>query len=246
MNSTIDLLKNHTSIRSFKKKPVSDDQRDHIFQAASHSSSFSLLQAVSIIRISDPDVRTKVKELCVNQQYIEDAGEFWIFCADFNRNHQIAPSVDLSYTEFLLIGTFDAGIMAQNALTAAESLGLGGVYIGAVRSNIQELSNLLELPEYVVPLVGLCIGHTDGEQPESKPKLPKEMVMSENKYHPLNKDDLIEYDQQMRHYYQNRPTRAPFTARVVKGWSDHIEDHLERSSLPFIKEYLNNQGIAKK
>ncbi|MDQ0208655.1 oxygen-insensitive NADPH nitroreductase [Alkalicoccobacillus murimartini] len=246
MNSTIDLLKNHSSFRSFEKKPVSNEQRDTIFQAASHSSSFSLLQTVSIIRISDQALRKKVNNLCFNQPYIEEAGEFWIFCADFNRNHQMAPSVDLSYIEYLLIGTFDAGIMAQNALTAAESLGLGGVYIGAVRGNIQELSDLLELPEYVIPLVGLCIGHPKGEKPDSKPKLPQEIVMSENTYKPLDKDSLDIYDQQMKHYYENRSSRAPFTARTVKGWSDHIQDHLERSSLTFMKEYLNKQGFAKK
>ncbi|MEH7293774.1 nitroreductase family protein, partial [Priestia megaterium] len=48
---------------------------------------------------------------------------------------------------------------AQNALTAAESMGLGGVYIGGVRANIAELTELLNLPKHVVPLVGLCIGH---------------------------------------------------------------------------------------
>lgn len=48
----------------------------------------------------------------------------------------------------------------------------------------------------------------------------------------------------MRNYYENRTVTAPFTVRKVKGWSDHIEDHLERSSLPFIKEYLNKQGFV--
>jgi len=59
--------------------------------------------------------------------------------------------VDIEYIEFLLIGSFDAGLMAQNALTAAESMGLGGVYIGAVRANINELSDVLDLPKYVIP-----------------------------------------------------------------------------------------------
>lgn len=246
MNSTINVLNNHTSFRSFQKQPVSEEQVNTIFEAANHSSSFSLLQAVSIIRITDPELRTKIKHLCAGQQYIEDAGEFWVFCADFNRNHQIAPNVDLSYMEFLLIGTFDAGIMAQNALTAAESLGLGGVYIGAVRMNINELSDLLELPEYVVPLVGLCIGHPAGEKPQPKPKLPKEVVMSENRYRPLESEELEAFDNRMKEYYQNRTSTAPFTATKVKGWSDHIEDHLDRSVLPFIKDYLNRQGLAKK
>nr|WP_240342922.1 nitroreductase family protein [Paenibacillus sp. ALJ109b] len=102
------------TIRSYTSQPLTEEQIDAIFKAASQTSSFSLLQAVSIVRITDPILRKKVRQLCVDQPYIEEAAEFWIFCADFNRNHQIAPEVDIEYIEFLLIGSFDAGLMAQN------------------------------------------------------------------------------------------------------------------------------------
>lgn len=246
MNNTVQLLQNHTSIRSFTNQPLTEEQRDAIFNAANQTSSFSLLQAVSIIRITDSSLRKKVMELSVNQPYIEEAAEFWIFCADFNRNHHIAPEVDLEYIEFLLIGSFDAGLMAQNALTAAESMGLGGVYIGGVRSNITELTEVLNLPKHVVPLVGLCIGHPKGEKPGLKPRLPQSLVMFDNQYQAVDEEKLKSYDQQMREYYENRSVNAPFTVRKVKGWTDHIEDHLERSKQPFMLSYLNKQGFAKK
>ncbi|MGG4128896.1 oxygen-insensitive NADPH nitroreductase [Paenibacillus illinoisensis] len=246
MNHTLELLHNHTSFRSYTSQPLAKEQVDEIFKAASQTSSFSLLQAVSIIRITDPDLRKKVRKLCVDQPYIEEAAEFWIFCADFNRNHQIAPDVDIEYIEFLLIGSFDAGLMAQNALTAAESMGLGGVFIGAVRANIEELTELLGLPEYVIPLVGLCIGTPTGSKPELKPRLPQSMVLLENQYQALDQDKLAIYDETMLKYYENRPVRAPFTVKKVTGWSDHIQDHLQRSILPQMMNYLNKQGFAKK
>ncbi|RSL28685.1 oxygen-insensitive NADPH nitroreductase, partial [Salibacterium salarium] len=121
--------------------------------------------------------------------------------------------------------------------TAAESMGLGGVYIGAVRSNIEELTEVLHLPKYVIPLVGLCIGHPAEEKPGIKPRLPQSMVMFDNQYQPLDEERLATYDQQMREYYQDRPVKAPFTVKNVKGWKDHIEDHLERSRMPFMLEY---------
>ncbi|MFX3632231.1 MAG: oxygen-insensitive NADPH nitroreductase [Candidatus Pristimantibacillus sp.] len=246
MNNTIELLHNHSSVRSFTDQPLTEEQRDAIYKAANQTSSFSLLQVVSIIRITDPELRKKVMKLSVNQPYVEEAAEFWVFCADFNRNHQIARDVDLGYIEFLLIGSFDAGLMAQNALTAAESMGLGGVYIGGVRANITELTEVLNLPKYVIPLVGLCIGHPAGEKPGMKPRLPQSIVMFDNQYKSLDEEKLAAYDQQMREYYQDRPVKAPFTVKKVKGWKDHIEDHLERSKQPFMLEYLNNQGFAKK
>ena len=246
MNPTIELLHNHVSVRSYAPEPLTDEQRDVIFRAANQTSSFSLLQAVSIIRITDPELRKQVRALCVDQPYIEEAGEFWIFCADFNRNHRIAPDVDLSYIEFLLIGAFDAGLMAQNALTAAESLGLGGVYIGGVRANIEALSDLLELPEHTIPLVGLCLGVPAGEKAGLKPRLPQSMVLFEDRYRTLDRDELAEYDRTVLDYYEQRPVKAPFTAKKVKGWSDHVQDHLERSILPGMMNYLNKQGFAKK
>lgn len=246
MNNTLELLHNHTSIRSYTNEPLTKEQRDAIFNAANQTSSFSLLQAVSIIRITDPELRKKVMHLCVNQPYIEEAAEFWIFCSDFNRNHQIAPEVDIEYIEFLLIGSLDAGLMAQNALTAAESMGLGGVFIGGVKANINELSELLNLPKYVIPLVGLCIGIPSGDKPALKPRLPQSMVLFENQYQPLDKEQLTVYDEAMLNYYQGRPVKAPFTVKKVKGWSEHIQDHLQRSILPEMLEYLNKQGYANK
>ncbi|HJG97084.1 MAG TPA: oxygen-insensitive NADPH nitroreductase [Romboutsia timonensis] len=246
MNETINLLQNHSSVRKFKNKPLTDEQVNHIFKSANQVSSFSLLQAVSIIRITDEDTRKAIMELSGPQSYIQEASEFWIFVSDFNRNHQIAPNVDITYTEFLQIGAVDVGLMAQNAMIAAESMGLGGVYIGGVRLNIEKLSELLELPKYVIPLVGLCIGYPAEEKAQLKPRLPKEVVMHHNKYEEFSLEDIEDYDQEMKKYYENRPIRAPFTAKKVKGWSDHIDDHLERSIQPNMLSYLNKQGYAVK
>ena len=80
-----------------------------------------------------------------------------MFCADFNRHLQICPDAQLGLAEQLLLGVVDTAMMAQNALTAAESLGLGGVYIGGLRNNIEAVTELLKLPQHVLPLFGLCL-----------------------------------------------------------------------------------------
>lgn len=41
MNNTIELLSNHTSIRSFTNQPLTEEQREAIFKAANHLSAFS-------------------------------------------------------------------------------------------------------------------------------------------------------------------------------------------------------------
>ena len=101
----------------------------------------------------------------------------WIF---ININKFAQPR-SLDYAEVLLIGAVDTGIMSQNVLLAAESLGLGGVYIGSLRNEMEAVGKLLNLPEHCLPMVGMCLGYPD-QEPPSKPRLPKETLFFENTY----------------------------------------------------------------
>lgn len=129
-------------------------------------------------------------------------------------------------------------MMGQNALTAAESLGLGGVYIGGIRNNIESVTELLKLPKHVLPLFGLCLGWP-ADNPDLKPRLPAALVVHENQYQPLDEKLLARYDEQLAEYYL---TRGSNTRRDT--WSDHIRRTLIKENRPFILEYLHKQGWA--
>ena len=102
MTPTIDLLRNHRSIRHFTDAPISDQQREAIIAGAQGASSSSFLQCTSIIRITDPQMREQLVELTGGQQHVAQAAEFWVFCADFNRHLQICPQAQLGLAEQLL------------------------------------------------------------------------------------------------------------------------------------------------
>lgn len=133
MTPTIELICGHRSIRHFTDEPISEAQREAIINSARATSSSSFLQCSSIIRITDKALRDELVTLTGGQKHVAQAAEFWVFCADFNRHLQICPDAQLGLAEQLLLGVVDTAMMAQNALTAAESLGLGGVYIGGLR-----------------------------------------------------------------------------------------------------------------
>lgn len=175
MTPTIELLRSHRSIRHFTDAPVSDEQRAAIIASAQAASTSSFLQCTSIIRITDPALRERLVPLTGGQQHVAQAAEFWVFCADFNRHLQICPQAELGLAEQLLIGVVDTALLAQNALTAAESLGLGGVYIGGLRNSIEAVTELLELPKHVLPLFGLCLGWP-ADNPDIKPRMPAAML----------------------------------------------------------------------
>ncbi|MGL5161602.1 MAG: oxygen-insensitive NADPH nitroreductase, partial [Plesiomonas shigelloides] len=169
MTPTIDLICSHRSIRQFTDRPISPEQLHAIIDSARAASSSSFLQLVSIIRITDPALRQQLVKLSGEQAYVAQAAEFLVFCADFNRNQQIYPQAQLGFAEQLLTGSIDAALMGQNALLAAESLGMGGVFIGGLRNNIQAVTDLLHLPQHVLPLFGLCLGYP-AQDPQQKPR----------------------------------------------------------------------------
>lgn len=238
MTPVIDLLRSHRSIRHFTDRPITEAQREAIVDSARGTSSSSFLQCSSIIRITDPALREALVTLTGGQKHVAQAAEFWVFCADFNRHLQICPEAELGLAEQLLLGVVDTALMAQNALTAAESLGLGGVYIGGLRNSIERVTTLLALPKHVLPLFGLCLGWP-ADDPDVKPRLPAGIIMHENQYQPLDRALLARYDDELAHYYLTRGTN-----NRRDTWSDHIRRTIIKENRPFILDYLHKQGWA--
>lgn len=238
MTPTIENLLNHRSIRHFTGEPISQTQREAIIASAQAASSSSFLQCSSIIRVTDPQLREQLVTLTGGQQHVAQAAEFWVFCADFNRHLQICPDAHLGRAEQLLLGVVDTAMMAQNAMVAAESLGLGGVYIGGVRNSIEAVTELLNLPQHVLPLFGLCLGWP-ADDPGVKPRLPASIVVHENQYQPVDQDELARYDEEVASYYLSRGSNTR-----TDTWSDHIRRTIIKENRPFILEYLHKQGWA--
>jgi Nitroreductase len=241
MNQTIDLICRHASVRHFADVKLTDEQCQAILESARATSSSSFLQMVSIIRVRDPQLRVELSRLAGDQPYVASAAEFWVFCADFARNLQIAPQARLGFADQLLMGSIDCGLMAQNALTAAESLGLGGVFIGGIRNSPDAVTALLKLPEHVIPLVGLCIG-VPAQQVECKPRLPLSLLVHEDGYQAvLDREQLAEYDRKMEHYYASRSSNTK-----QQSWSSQVRQILEKERRPFMLPYLQRQGFAQR
>ncbi len=238
MTPTIDLLCSHRSIRAFTEQRIDDAQRSAIIAAAQAASTSSFLQCSSIVRITDRALREQLVQLTGGQPWVSAAAEFWVFCADFNRHQQICPEAQLGRAEQLLLGCVDTALMAQNAMVAAESLGLGGVFIGGIRNSIAQVTELLGLPKFVLPLFGFCIGHPDAS-PDVKPRMPQAMLVHENRYQPLDKAVLAQYDQQITAYYQQRDSN-----QRSETWSELIQRLIIKETRPFMLDYLHQQGWA--
>jgi nitroreductase len=240
MNMVTDAIQRHRSIRSFQETPISSEQLDAIIASGIAASSSSLLQVVSIIRVTDREKRQKLATLAGNQAYVASAAEFLVFCIDYQRHYEMNSNVKPEFIELLLIGAIDSGIMAQNCLLAAESMGLGGVYIGGLRNSPQEVDAVLELPAHTAIMFGLCLGHP-AQDPQLKPRLSPEVIVHENTYQPLDKQRIEQYDRVMTQYYQSRSGN-----QKQQNWSEQITAKLSQEARPFMMDYLNSKGLAQK
>ena len=244
--STIDQLLSHKSIRKYTDEPIAPQLLETIFRAGQAAASSSFVQAYSVIRITNQELRAKIADLSGKQSYIESCPEFLVCCADLARNHTICggdanPLGEPSYMEQLIIGTVDVSLVAQNMVIAAESEGLGICYIGGIRNNIAQLSTLLNLPKFVYPVFGLCLGYP-AQDPEVKPRLPKPLWIMENSYQSeVNTEELETYNDTIREYYKKRTAN-----KKDSNWTEEMRDNFSKKVRPHMQSYLHEQGLGKR
>ena len=239
-NTVAEALARHVSVRDFTPDPVTPEELRAVMAAARGASSSCFLQVTTVIRVTDEEEKRQLAVLSGNQMHIAAAPEFWVFCADYHRNAALVPDSDLGWTEQLMVACTDAAIMAQAALSAAESLGLGGVYAGGIRNHIEEVDALLGLPKDTFPVLGLAFGHP-AYRNEVKPRLPDGILFQENRYTEAPKAALEAYDREMNAYYLAR-RRNPRDER----WADGLKRILLRERRQFILPFLRKKGFALK
>lgn len=161
-NETIDHLLNHRSIRSFKDQDLSAEQLKTLYLAARQTSTSMFMQQFSIMHLTDDHLRHQVQQIS-KQPYVVDNGDLFIFIVDLYRNQQIRKQLGhddgrLHTTDIFMQAVEDTVLAVQNFLTAAESMGLGGVILGSVKNDPAKLVDVLQLPKMTLPLLGLQIG----------------------------------------------------------------------------------------
>ena len=163
MNEIIKALYARKSVRVFTEEEISKEDKESILSAALQAPSAGCQLLYTILDITDPDKKEKLADLCDHQPFIAKAKMALVFCADCRKWLSFYEEAGLSPrkpgTGDLLLAVEDAVIAAQNAVTAAESLGIGSCYIGDVMENAEEMKTLLGLPEYVYPACMLVFGY---------------------------------------------------------------------------------------
>ncbi len=174
-NEVINSLHNRKSVRIFEDRPVSDVDKITILEAAMQAPSAGCQQLYSILDITDQKLKDELAVSCDNQPFIAKAPVIFIFLADYRKWYDAFSEGGANPRKpevgDLMLSVEDAVIAAQNAVTAAESLGIGSCYIGDIMEHYEFHRELLNLPEYVFPACMLIMGYpTEQQKIRKKPE----------------------------------------------------------------------------
>ncbi len=237
----IDLMLQHRSIRGYKPDALPPGTLETLIAAAQSAATSSNLQTWSVVAVEDPARRARLSAFAGNQKHITQAPLFLVWLADLSRAARLGEQAGqameaLPFLEPFLVAVIDAALAAQNATLAAESLGLGTVYIGAIRNHPEGVAAELQLPLGVLPVFGLCVGYQASaiQAAAVKPRLPQQVVLHHETYRSVaDNDPVAQYDSDLL-AFQAEQGMSPQT------WSELVRTRLGKIAMLSGRERLRS------
>lgn len=239
MNAILQSLRDRKSVRAYDARPVEPEVKRAILEAALQAPTAGNMTLYTIIDVTDQQLKERLAVTCDDQPFIARAPLVLVFCADYSRWFA-AFAADCpetrrpSHGDFLL-ACCDALIAAQNAVVAAEALGLGSVYIGDIMERYETHRELLGLPRYVAPVTMLCFGYPTEQQRrrQKPPRFRVEDIVCENRYQPRDIRRMvaarqgIEDEDELRRWFdvfRRRKWDSDFSSEMSRSVREMLAD----------------------
>lgn len=243
MNPTIQSLFARKSIRVFTDREITAEEKDLILRSACQAPTAGNQQLYTILDITDQAIKDALVKTCDNQPFIASAKMVLVFCADCKKWYDAFLASGCQPRSpgagDLLLAVSDATIAAQNAVVAAESLGIGSCYIGDIMENCEEQRKLLNLPKYVFPCCMLVFGFpTEQQQQRPKPvRAAMQHIVHENGYREMDVQELEAmltknvapgntYENWI-HAFCNRKYNSDFSREMTRSVAEYLKDFTE-------------------
>ncbi|MEO6268759.1 MAG: nitroreductase family protein [Lautropia sp.] len=242
----------HRSYRRFTDRPISDEVFEIVLSAALSAPSKSDLQQATIIDVRESALRDAIQALVPAMPWMAQAPRFLVFCGDNRRLRRISELRQKPFPndtlDMFMNAAVDAGLVLQAFIVAAQAAGLGCCPVSLIRNEIERLGPLLQLPQGVFPVAGLCVGYPDGPGRVGM-RLPPSITVHRDRY------DADGFDSGLAAYDSRRAAREPTTPdkqKEVQRWgvAEHYtwsEDKARQYSVPQrhrFGAYVRAQGFA--
>jgi nitroreductase/FMN reductase [NAD(P)H] len=224
----LDELKSLTGrrvLRRYRPEPVAPGLLRLLCAAALSAPSKSDLQQADILIVRDQNKRAVIEGLLTEMPWVKEAPVFLVFLANGRRIPRLAAAREKPFPnrhlDMFFNASVDAAIVLASFIRAADAVGLGCCPISVIRDHSARISELLELPERVIPVAGMTLGWP-AEKGYISPRLPLDVTVHEDSF---KDDDLLAqvdaYDRRRAGIHKYRP-RDPARWGEAKfyGWSE--------------------------
>lgn len=245
-SETIRLMANRVSVRKYTDQPVPDAMVEAVLRAAFRAPTSSNIQSYSVVVVRDRETLGRLSVVTANQRHVVETPVFLGFCTDMARiEHAMLArghDIDGNNLEMSLVTSMDAALVGMSASLAAESLGLRGVMIGAVRNDAVATAHILGLPHRVYCVFGLCLGWPD-ETPPQKPRMPYDAMVHYEHYGALRNSTVMaeavaHYDGELAAHY-----RATGRKTSDDSWSHDVDAKFSVKPRDTLRRQLAMRGF---
>ena len=240
MNEVIESLYRRKSVRAYEDREIPEEMKQLILEAAMQAPSAGCQQLYTILDITDQKLKEALAETCDHQPFIAKAPMVLVFCADCKKWYDAYIEAGCEPRKpgvgDLMLAVTDTVIAAQNAVTAAESLGIGSCYIGDIMENCEEQRKLLQLPDYVFPAAMLVFGWPTKQQKErQKPeRCDLKHIVHENTYRSM---DGAELRAMFAHECKNRTYEEWCSAFCKRKYNSDFSREMSRSVAKYMEQF---------
>lgn len=228
-------LASHRVCRRFLDRDVPAELLRLLCACALSAPSKSDLQQGDILIVRETNGRRRIAELLPTMPWVREAPVFLVFLANGRRVPQVAAmrakSFPNDHLDLFFNATVDAAIVLATFLRAAEAVGLGCCPISVIRDRARKVSELLDLPQKVVPIAGMCVGWA-AEEGEISPRLSLATTVHRERFADGDLATQIDaYDRRRaaQKPYRNQRDPERFGRADSYGWS---EDKARQYSVP--------------
>jgi FMN reductase [NAD(P)H] len=174
------------------------------------------LQQADIVIANKAD-QSAIADLIPDQPFIRTAPAFLVFLANGRRLVEIAKMRGKPFPNNHLDQFFnaavDAGIVLATFMTAADAVGLGTCPISVIRDHSAKVSEMLRLPQRVIPVAGMCVGWPQ-DAGYISPRLGLSSTVHNGRYDDGDLSGRIDA------YDRRRAAIHPYKPRDPKRWGE--------------------------
>jgi FMN reductase [NAD(P)H] len=240
------------TVRRYSETMPSEDLLGLLIAAALSASAKSDFQQASILRVRDPVKREAIGKLFPGMPWIGIAPVFFVFLGDARRLQRIGEMRGKPVRNGTLEGFFnasvDAALALQTMILCAESAGLGVCPISVIRNEIDKVAAVLDLPDMVFPVAGLCLGYPAVDGHVSL-RLPRQVTTHSDGYDDSGlASGIDDYDRRRdaihtipadQHRANNEFGKAEFY-----GWSEDKARQAAKAEGAAFPPYLRAHGFS--